>query len=273
MNKSEAFVNKTWEKIEYVGKESQLNEFGDELIQKINVFQDKPDVCRITEKEVKEIIEIIRENQNGHLIIYGESNGCEKLRKIRVGVWFIRRKKRFAVRVFIQIKSPEIFAQSQKYLNKHFDLSLLLTSNVFRSIDDEDFLYLMKKIFGVKRINKISDYLLFRQKREMLFKAAKAGIDISELKKILKIQRRIKDNVRISDVIKFIDFKEPCLLLIGFELPTEKWILYTPFGNYESKKHIYDARVAFRHITGARCVPRGKDATKKIEALLIQASI
>ncbi|WP_028987538.1 hypothetical protein [Thermicanus aegyptius] len=267
--KSVPFPNKTTEEIKYVGKITQLNEFWDKLIRELNVYQDGLNVCPITDKDINKIIKIIRENQNGHLTIYGKCDNGQNLIKMRADIWFVRRKERFAVKAFLNSKGgwPTRVSRNQYHLNRKI-IFTVENSNFW----DSNFWDVMMDMLGANRANKIRDYLIFRWKRETLFKAAKSGIDISELKKSLKIKRRIK-GIPLLDGIKFVDFKEPCLLLIGFNGPPERLILYTPFGNFESKNRIYDARAAFRDLTGARRVPYGKDAMKKIEALLIQASI
>ncbi|WP_028987545.1 hypothetical protein [Thermicanus aegyptius] len=96
-----------------------------------------------------------------------------------------------------------------------------------------------------------------------LDKARKHGIEVSSLEK--KYHE-----------IDYIVFEEPCFLLLQFNWMRyqNKCLFYTPFAVFELKNKLdCSPRRIFKEITGAKRIPRGKDAMKKIEALLLQASI
>lgn len=107
----------------------------------------------------------------------------------------------------------------------------------------------------------ISDATLYRESVTLntLDKASKHGIAVVDL-------------VEKYEEIDYAIFEEPCFLLVQIG---NLWFFHTPFAIFRIEGEYYPGNPSqvFRKITGVKRVPYGKDAMKKIEALLIQGSI
>lgn len=247
--------------LKFVGEISQLDEFRDDLLRELNAFQElyvsqiATDVRRIMPEEIDKVMNIIRENNHGYVGILGKCSKEDEgkiIKMTKVDIKFFQRKKKIGIKAYLHIF---------KELCANHDIFFLKRKSFKDIYEDIDIWEIVEEIIGTHKITKIGDYLSYRRKREELIKAAKSGINVDTLKKNIK-----KNHLRI----RFVKFEKPCFLLVG---TTVNRILYTPFGKFEIKGFTKDAKEAFCTITGARRVPYGKDAMKKIEAMLLQASL
>ncbi|WP_028987550.1 hypothetical protein [Thermicanus aegyptius] len=246
----------TWRILKFVGDISQLNEFREDLLRELNAYQTvtfrelnayqtETDVRRIMPKDVDKVMNIFRENTHGYVKILGKCGKEDKgkiIKMVNVDFKFFRRKRKIGVRAYFYIFEGLCVNRTVFFTNRK---------------SFEDMWEVIGDVMGLRRSEEIRNYLSYRKRREMLLKAAKCGIEVDEL----------RANIREKHLV---DFKEPCFLLVS---TITKRILHTPYGKFEIKRFTKDARNAFLIVTGARRVPYGKNAMKKIEALLLQASL
>ncbi|WP_028987536.1 hypothetical protein [Thermicanus aegyptius] len=243
---------------DHVVETTQLEDFGEKLLKNLANYQRNTNLCPNLLVHVQKAIKIIKKKAYGRVSIHGKCDSNQK-DGLFVQISFIHRKEVVAMKVLVYTsagwsKGSQVRSNTRKKIKgKTIDLDLLWRL--------KDVLILM---IGPERVLRLKNYLEYREKRQKLLKAAKCGIDVDELKEILK-----SDYYHRYVHIEFIDFDEP-FLLVG---TTEKHILYTPYGKYEVGMDTFYARRAFREFVKVKRVPYGKDAMKKIEALLIQASI
>ncbi|WP_028987540.1 hypothetical protein [Thermicanus aegyptius] len=254
---------------DHVVKVTELEDLGEKILKDLAVYYKNTYQCQIQSIDMRKAIKIIRNRSYGRISITGKCKDYQK-DKLFIQIRFIHRKGIVAVKV----SGYNEVGWSEGSLVRSRTRKKIMAKTI-----DPDLIWKLRDVLILmidsERFVRLKNYLEYRRKREKLTKASKCGIDVGEFKEVLKsdyfykCHPEIESNDEIRSGIEFIDFEEP-FLLVG---TPEKHILLTPFGKYEASMEIHYAREAFRELVNVKRVPYGKDAMKKIEALLLQASI
>lgn len=243
---------------------NELDDFGKKLLKDLSNHERNANICKITSEDMQKAIEIIRRNAYGRFTVQPKCNVNQK-ESLFMKIDFINRKGKVALKIRIDVDYvPSIFTRKTFFVRKKIIGNKIYT-DLFYNFKLKDPMELM---LGVDRFHRLRIYLVYRGMREELFKAAKWGIDVSEIKENLK-KYYLDGYFSEEKEITFVNFEEPFLLVGGYRNNT----LYTPFGKHNVNRNTTSAREAFKKLVNINRMPSGKDALKKIEALLLQASL
>ncbi|WP_028987542.1 hypothetical protein [Thermicanus aegyptius] len=258
------FVNK----IKKVIPVNELDNFGKKMLKDLSNHERNADICKFTSEDIQKAIEIISRNAYGRFSVQPKCDVNQK-KTLFMKIDFINRKGKVALKVRIDVDYVRSILTRKTFFVRKKIIGNKIYTDLFYNYKLKDVVELM---LGYDRFHRLRIYLAYRIMREELFKAAKWGIDVSEIKENLKenLKKYFLDGYFPEEKeITFINFEEPFLLVGGYR----NNILYTPFGKHNVNRNTTSAREAFKKFVNINRMPSGKNALKKIEALLLQASL